>query len=109
MAGRLKDPESAKFGKFSISDDGTAACGSVNAKNAFGGYTGERFFMYDRGEIRFNDPSASPPEQMALSSCCFAQLSRAQGRTPTDQLDKDLEADCAKLVPPVTLRPVSNR
>lgn len=36
----LKDPESAKFGSFARVKD--KACINVNARNAFGGYTGDR-------------------------------------------------------------------
>ena len=38
---RLKDPDSARFGKFTVSKDGKKACLGVNAKNSYGGYTGE--------------------------------------------------------------------
>lgn len=38
----LKDPDSAKFGQF-FEVDSENACIGVNAKNAFGGYTGEKF------------------------------------------------------------------
>lgn len=44
----LKDPDSAKFSSLtgSVSETGTvAACGLVNAKNSFGGYTGKAPFM----------------------------------------------------------------
>ncbi len=43
----LKDPDSAKFGlaeAFGLFD-GHVVCGAVNAKNGFGGYTGERTYM----------------------------------------------------------------
>ena len=36
----LKDPESAKFGDVVLIDHGNGACVEVNARNAFGGYTG---------------------------------------------------------------------
>lgn len=36
----LKDPESAKFGEVILIDHGKGACVEVNARNAFGGYTG---------------------------------------------------------------------
>lgn len=39
---RLKDPDSARFGEFTESEDGTKACFGVNAKNTYGGYTGEQ-------------------------------------------------------------------
>lgn len=44
----LKDPDSAKFGKFAIAgqkDGNPTACLAVNAKNSYGGYTGEQTAM----------------------------------------------------------------
>jgi hypothetical protein len=40
----LKDPDSAKFGDFGqvLSKERDWACLAVNAKNGFGGYTGEQ-------------------------------------------------------------------
>lgn len=40
----LKDPDSAKFGKVVFREPGVI-CGYVNAKNSFGGYTGEQAFI----------------------------------------------------------------
>lgn len=37
----LKDPDSAKFSKFTNIDD-KAACLTVNARNSMGGYTGDQ-------------------------------------------------------------------
>lgn len=46
---QLKDPDSAKFSKVSLTkltDDGAfSVCGSVNAKNAFGAYAGDIRFV----------------------------------------------------------------
>jgi hypothetical protein len=45
----LKDPDSAKFGKFSLA--GTkGACLTVNAKNSMGGYTGDQQALLSRKE-----------------------------------------------------------
>lgn len=45
----LKDPNSAMFGQMVAvrvpGDDMTTVCGYVNAKNSFGGYTGDKPFM----------------------------------------------------------------
>lgn len=43
----LRDPDSAQFGRtYPIVRDGLPiTCGYVNAKNAFGGYTGERMWI----------------------------------------------------------------
>lgn len=43
----LKDPDSARFGLVSagrLASGGIVACGWINAKNSFGGYTGEKPF-----------------------------------------------------------------
>lgn len=43
---RLKDPESARFGsQWAGGAEGTVFCGRVNAKNAFGAYTGEEMYF----------------------------------------------------------------
>ena len=44
LKGRLKDPDSAKISAVKISADGKTVCGLVNAKNGFGGYTGDSVF-----------------------------------------------------------------
>lgn len=43
----LRDPDSARFGKtYPLVRDGLpVTCGFVNAKNGFGGYTGERMWI----------------------------------------------------------------
>lgn len=50
---QLRDPSSANFGIVNAYNDRkykmknvTAVCGEVNAKNAFGGYTGMKQFVY---------------------------------------------------------------
>lgn len=47
----LKDPGSAQFRGIKLlrDDQGKAYgfCGYVNAKNSFGGYTGENYFLYN--------------------------------------------------------------
>lgn len=48
IRGRLRDPESARFGRAVSGYDETGliyTCGVVNAKNAYGGYTGEKPYM----------------------------------------------------------------
>ncbi|PTL36048.1 hypothetical protein CLG94_06500 [Candidatus Methylomirabilis limnetica] len=41
VLGRLKDPGSAKFGKFTQINE-KSACFTVNARNSMGGYTGDQ-------------------------------------------------------------------
>ncbi len=45
VLGRLKDPDSAKFGQVVARESGIV-CGYVNSKNSFGGYTGDKAFIY---------------------------------------------------------------
>jgi hypothetical protein len=43
---RLNDPESAQFSHVETNKDTKTVCGFVNARNAFGGYTGDRMWVY---------------------------------------------------------------
>ncbi|MDH2135362.1 hypothetical protein N5J77_30035 [Sphingobium yanoikuyae] len=56
----LKDPDSANFEKIEAFAKEKIACGKVNAKNSFGGYTGmEDFSYYDgRPHIQSEDIKA---------------------------------------------------
>jgi hypothetical protein len=53
----LKDPESARFGPMTAGKPGTV-CGTVNARNSFGGYTGNRAFAWTSGKsvLIYSDP-----------------------------------------------------
>lgn len=55
---RLKDPNSAQFGDAIVTE--RAVCGSVNAKNGFGGYTGPQPFIVI-GSVAFM-PNDAPEE-----------------------------------------------
>jgi hypothetical protein len=57
VAAELRDPSSAQFRN--IREGTEVACGEVNAKNAFGAYTGFRKFTY-RGGITLLEPEQSP-------------------------------------------------
>lgn len=46
----LKDPQSAQFGSFERGRFG-ALCGTVNAKNAMGGYVGVQRYIVDGGSV----------------------------------------------------------
>lgn len=49
VLGRLKDPDSAKFGKFTVAGK-KGACLTVNARNSMGGYTGsQQAFLLRKG------------------------------------------------------------
>jgi hypothetical protein len=51
----LKDPDSAQFRNIVASE--TAACGEVNAKNAFGGYVGYTRFIYVGSTVLMEYPN----------------------------------------------------
>ena len=57
IAERMKDPESVKFGKVVRRQNGIV-CGYVNAKNAMGGYTGEKGFIVMMGKAWLETDSA---------------------------------------------------
>lgn len=62
----LKDPDSAKFhGLRPLKGfDGkvNGYCGWVNAKNSYGGYTGDSFFLYAKGKATIVPPELASPE-----------------------------------------------
>lgn len=66
VSGKLKDPDSAKFGDVkrkttpNVAGEPTdVVCGKVNAKNAYGGYTGAKGFVYfvaDKSSVSIEEP-----------------------------------------------------
>ena len=50
----LKDPSSADFGDV-WGMSASIACGTVNAKNSFGGMAGQTRFIYDSGQVSFEN------------------------------------------------------
>jgi hypothetical protein len=59
----LRDPKSAIFGKIYAvleSDDMVLVCGSVNAKNGFGGYTGQIVFGLPLMNLRTKTDKRGP-------------------------------------------------
>lgn len=66
MKKALKDPDSGQFREISTEDDAHynldrpgIACGMVNAKNSFGGYTGFKDFMVIAGIPMVEDGSGA--------------------------------------------------
>ena len=54
----MKDPSSAEFGEV-WGMSATVACGFVNGKNGFGAMAGQTRFIYDAGNIQFQESSAN--------------------------------------------------
>lgn len=70
VSGRLKDAESARWGEIFKGKKGPV-CGSVNAKNSFGAYTGFRRFVAGAGEFVVLENDMTPAEFEKLwSSMC---------------------------------------
>ena len=58
VATQLKDPASAQFKD--VEDVGGRVCGQVNARNAFGGYTGFFQFYVKGDEVLLAEPGPDP-------------------------------------------------
>jgi len=54
----MKDPSSAEFGEV-WGMSATIACGFVNGKNGFGAMAGQTRFIYDAGNVQFQESSAN--------------------------------------------------
>lgn len=76
---KLKDPESARFGKMYATKDkdgDLTVCGFVNAKNSYGGYTGMKPFIGmilgsgKPGGFKLVKIGSSDNEQLAVASVC---------------------------------------
>lgn len=66
IQGRLKDPDSAEFRNVEFYSDGPApvACGEVNAKNGFGGYTGFEWFIASGTQLAILASDMQSPTEM---------------------------------------------
>lgn len=65
----LRDPESAVFSGVQFYMESNVACGSVNAKNGFGGYAGKDDFVYADGVVALS--SVDPDRWVSLSNRCI--------------------------------------
>ena len=61
----LRDPESARFGEFYYNEETKLACLTTNAKNAMGGYTGDKEAMlsYADGKWLYGGDLDSTPQR----------------------------------------------
>lgn len=55
VVSQLLDPDSARFG--AITTDGKIICGTINAKNTFGGYAGSKVFAIDGPDVHMQGSS----------------------------------------------------
>src|SRR5690606_22414740 len=58
----MKDPDSAKFAGLKAIDDPPVVCGTVNGKNAFGGYAGPERFLSNGSGITYLESDMNPAE-----------------------------------------------
>ena len=67
---RLKDPASAQFQNQLVSSKG-AACGEVNSKNGFGGYTGFKRYIFAGKDLTVFESDMAPGEfEVSWSQVC---------------------------------------
>jgi len=87
----LKDPDSAQFQKEEVHTTKKVACGEVNAKNSFGGYTGfDGYSYYD--------------EQPHLQSDEFDNFMRGQGLCTVAKAEQGIEETRRSELPEVQKR-----
>lgn len=81
---QLKDPESARFGEVDIFPllDGEMACGTVNAKNTFGGYVGDRHFQAVIAEGNLGAVSLASDEIESFSTLLSCDFFKTWGAKP---------------------------
>lgn len=81
---QLKDGESARFDKLFLSkqDDGTALCGEVNAKNAFGAYVGFSRFLQVGGSAMFEASLGEAGMDAAWRVACGNKVYSPPAATP---------------------------
>lgn len=84
----LKDPDSAKFGKFTQVSE-SLACMTVNAKNSMGGYSGDRQAFLEKIKGKWE---VLTTEEVSHDMCIqtWAQL-RAQAQVPSTALDRTMD------------------
>ena len=78
---QLKDPESAMFGEdFSVYGprENILACGTVNARNSYGGYVGETPYMVWAGKIYIGTDETS----LAIMNCCALVMEESKNLPP---------------------------
>lgn len=71
---QLKDPNSARFASVRVNPRTKMVCGTVNARNSFGGYTGPKPFIYAPSENEVIIPPdefyASPAASDVIAQSC---------------------------------------
>lgn len=92
----LKDPDSAQFGDLIVRDtaQGKVVCGTVNAKNGFGGFTGHEPFFVLNGNVAMN---SNIPGGMFMS--LFNKLCSVSELAPTPAIKTEKKSDNHKKAP----------
>lgn len=89
---QLRDPDSARFSygpiPFVFPEQGLV-CGEVNARNGFGGYTGNQMFAYSRGTVVALS-EGNMAQFTSIHDRCLAAMRRRTQET-TDRTNRLLE------------------
>jgi hypothetical protein len=92
----LRDPDSARFGSMTPGKS-EAVCGTVNAKNGFGGFTGPTAFVWTPGRVViYDDPAGwgekgAEAEEFAALGCSIGpdQGQALAARKALDQINNE--------------------
>ncbi|MGN5374589.1 hypothetical protein [Sphingomonas hankookensis] len=87
----LRDPDSASFSKWTINPNEKIVCGQVNAKNGYGGFTGDEWFVYDNGLVHHIDDGKSPKFSKSFDRCMALSMARSERRR------RDAQAELEKI------------
>lgn len=93
---RLKDPTTAIYSDIRVHPDPAffVACGEVNAKNSFGAYEGNTFFVKYTGlGVRF----AQPDDRASLRECCDVLMAYDTGAKGDVEEAPGFERTCGRL------------
>lgn len=73
----LREPDSARFEQITINPAEKTACGRVNARNGFGGFTGFQWFSYRDGIVTHADDPDTKEFQASFRICMDTATKRA--------------------------------
>lgn len=80
VARSLKEPESAIFSDVELYEHRSLACGKVNARNSFGGYTGDVQFAYFEGVSYMPGDRGDPNKFLWVNHECLRERIARLGR-----------------------------
>lgn len=68
----MRDPDSAKITTTNVNPSARIVCGYVNSRNGFGGYSGDRAFVWTNGQVQMEENVGHRAMRKALATCTGA-------------------------------------